>query len=344
MPGVGQAAGVGAVREVVGDARSDGDAAERHVAGVDALGEGQQVRDDALVRGDEPAAGPPEAGHHLVEDEDDAVPVAQLPHTGEVAGRGQHDAGGAGDRLEQDGRDGLRALELDDLLEMGQGPLALLALGGGVEVAAVEVRAEEVDDAGVAVVVRPAPGVAGEVDRGLRPAVVRAVAGEDLGAAGAQPGHPHGVLVGVGAAVGEEDPVQVAGSVLADQAGGLGTLVVGVLGGDGGQGAGLGDDRLDHVGVLVADVGVHQLGGEVQQAVAGAVPDVGALGAGDDHRGDLGLGGPGVEDVPAVELVGPGGGVEQGLGVGCGHDGRPLRHSAGSRGPRRPRRGCATGW
>ncbi len=78
--------------------------------------------------------------------------------------------------------------------QMCQRALALLGLGGGVEVRAVQERPEEVDDAGVAVVVGPAPRVAGEVDRGVGAAVVRAVAGEHLVAAGVQTRHAHRVL------------------------------------------------------------------------------------------------------------------------------------------------------
>ena len=61
VPGVGEAAGVGARGEGLGDRGGDGDAAERHVAGVDALGEGHQVGDDVEVVGGEPLAGAAEA-------------------------------------------------------------------------------------------------------------------------------------------------------------------------------------------------------------------------------------------------------------------------------------------
>ena len=63
-----------------------------------------------------------------------------------------------------------------------QGALALLGLGGRVEGAAVEERAEEVHRAGRAVVVGPAARVAGDVDREVGAAVVRAVGREHLDA------------------------------------------------------------------------------------------------------------------------------------------------------------------
>ena len=255
----------------------------------------------------EPLSGPAEAGHHLVGDEHDAVAVADLPHAGHVAGRGHHDAGGAGHRFQDDRGDRRRALVGDEALEVVQGALGLLLLVLGVERRAVQERAVEVHDAGAGVVVGVAPRVAGEVDRGVGAAVVRAVAGEHLAPAGVQAGHPHRVLDGVGAAVGEEHLVQITGGALGDQPGGLGARGVGVLRRDGAQLGGLLGDGRDDLRMLVADVGEHQLPGEVQQLGALTVPDVGALGGDDRHRLDLGLRRPGVEDVLAVEFVGAGG-------------------------------------
>ena len=207
--------------------------------------------------------------------------------------------------FQDDRGDRARPLQQDRLLEMFERALRLLGLGAGVELAAVQERAEEAHDAAVGVVVRPAARVAGHVDRGVGAAVIRAVARQHLVAAGVQPGHPHRVLVGVGAAVGEEHLVQLTGGALGDQPRRLRAGVVDVLRRDGAQLGGLGLDGGDDFRVLVADVGVHQLGGEVQQPVAVAVPHIGTRRRGDRHRVDLGLRGPGVEDVLAVELVGP---------------------------------------
>ena len=215
----------------------------------------------------EPAAGAAEARHHLVGDEHDAVPVADLPDAGEVARRRHHDPGGAGDGLEHDRGDGRRPLEGDDLLEVLERALALLGLGGGVERAAVEERAEEVDGPGRAVVARPAARVAGHVDREVGAAVVAAVGRQHLVAAGVQPRHAYGVLVGVGAAVGEEDVVEVAGGVARDQPGGLGAGAVGDGGRDRAEVRGLLLDRRDDARVLVAEVGEDQLGAEVEVAL-----------------------------------------------------------------------------
>ena len=301
---VGEPAGIGAVGEGVVDGVVDGDATQWHVAGGDALGEGDQVGDDVEVLDREPLSGPAEAGHHLVGDHHDAVPVADLPHAGHVAGRRNHDSGGAGDRLQDDRGDRRRPLVGDQALEVIQGPLAFLLLVLGVERRAVQERSVEVHHTSAGVVAGNAAGVAGQVDRGLGAAVVRAVPGEHLAAAGVQTGHPDRMLDGVGAGVGEEHMVQIARGALGDQPGGLGPRVVDELRGDGAQLGRLLGDRGDHLGVLMADVGEDQLPGVVEQPVAVAVPHVGALGRQHGHRLDLRLGRPGVEDVLAVELVG----------------------------------------
>ena len=156
----------------------------------------------------EPLSGSAEAGHHLVGDEHDAVLVADLPHAGHVAGRRHHDARGAGHGLEDDRRERRRPLVLDQPLQVLQRALGFLLLVLGVERRAVQERAVEVHDAAAGVVVGVAARVTGQVDRGVGAAVVRAVARQHLVAAGVQPGHPHRVLDGVGAAVGEEHLVR----------------------------------------------------------------------------------------------------------------------------------------
>ena len=130
----------------------------------------------------------------------------------------------------------------------------------------------------------PAARVAGHRDRPGRGAVVAAVRREDLVAAGVQAGHADGVLGGLGTAVGEEHHVEVAGRQLADQPGGLAAGVVGVDRGDRAELVGLLLDRRHQLGVLVADVDVDELAGEVEEAVAPVVPEARSLGAGDDER------------------------------------------------------------
>jgi hypothetical protein len=69
---------------------------------------------------------------------------------------------------------------------------------------------------------------------------------------------------------------------------------------DGRQPARLLLDRRDEIGVLVAEVEVHQLAREVEERVPLVVPEARALAAGDGVRVDERLRAPGVEDVAAV--------------------------------------------
>ncbi len=265
----------------------------------------------------EPPAGAAEPGHDLVQDQHDPVLVAQSADTREVARRWDQHAGRAHDGLHQDRRDRARALEPDDVGEVLERPLRLLLGARGPEVRAVGVGTEEVHVV-VGELVGPAPRVAGRDDGRTGVAVVRAVEAQDLAAAGVQAGHPDRVLDGIGATVGEEHLVHARGGQLADQPGGLAAGGVRVLRGDGRQDAGLLLDRSDDLGVLVADVGVDQLAGEVQVPVAVVVPDPGARRAREGHRGQRRLCRPGVEDMRPVELIGTrtGCGIRGGGGLG----------------------------
>src|SRR5207249_12180813 len=82
-----------------------------------------QVRHYPPVIHREPAPGAPESRHDLVAHHQDPVAVAQRPHALEVFVGRDEDAVGAGDGLEQEGGDRRWDLELDHLLEVGQGLL-----------------------------------------------------------------------------------------------------------------------------------------------------------------------------------------------------------------------------
>ena len=99
-----------------------------------------------------------------------------------------------------------------------------------------------------------------------RRAVVAAVGGEHLVAAGVHARQAHRVLDRLGAAVGEEHHVEVAGRELGDQPRRLAAHVVGEARRDRAQPAGLLLDRRDELRVLVADVDVDQL---AREAIAG---------------------------------------------------------------------------
>ena len=122
--------------------------------------------------------------------------------------------------------------------------------------------------------------------------MIAAIAREHLRSSCVEPGHAHGMLDSLGAAVREEDVGEGFWRSFGDETSGLAADVVGVLRGDGAEAVGLGLDRLDHRRVLVADVGVDQLARQIEELVAVVVVDIAARCPGDRHRRDEGLGGP----------------------------------------------------
>jgi hypothetical protein len=108
---------LGAVHEGVVDALARDDPAHRDGAGGDALGEAEKVRRHAIALGGKGVAEAAEAGDHLVEDQQNAVLVADRAQPIEIAfGRRQH-AGRAGHRLDDDRGDGRSAVQRDDAFE-----------------------------------------------------------------------------------------------------------------------------------------------------------------------------------------------------------------------------------
>ena len=200
----------------------------------------------------------------------------------------------------------------------------------------------------------PSAGIARHRDRPAGRAVIAAVGRQHLVPAGVAARHADGVLGGFRPTVGEEHLVEVAGRQLGDQPGRLAAGVVGVERGDRAELVGLLLDRGDEPGVLVADVDVDELAGEVEPRPSALVPEPRAEGAGDDHGIEQRLRRPRVEDVGAVvavdggDLLG-GGRVEQ-IRVG-GHPGKVIRRPPGEQKPdasqrrwRPPARRTATGY
>ena len=144
------------------------------------------------------------------------MPVADLADRLQVAVGRDDDPVRADDRLEDHGGDGVRALVLEDLLEVrpAGADRARVGMAGG---AAVGVRVEHAHDAGDAGLGGPAPRVAGQRDRAAGRAVVGAVARDDLVPARVPAGELDRVLVRLGAAVREERHRQVAGRDLGEQ-------------------------------------------------------------------------------------------------------------------------------
>jgi hypothetical protein len=117
---------------------------------------------------------------------------------------------------------------------------------------------------------------------------------------GVQAGHAQRVLRRLRAAIGEEHLVEVTGSQLGDQPGRLAAGVVGERRRDRAQPRRLLLDRGYQLGVLVADIDVDQLRGEVEVAFAAVVSEMRSTRAGDRHRVDQRLRRPGVEHVRPV--------------------------------------------
>ena len=164
MAGVGEPAGEEAVAQRLGDRLGDDHRPERHVAGVDALRDGEDVRDDVPVVAGEPLAGAAEAGHHLVQDQQDSVPVAGLSDRLQVAVGRDDDPVRADDGLEDDGGDRVCALVLEDLLEVRRAGADRARIGMAGR-AAVRVRVEHAHDARQSRLGVPAARIAGERDR-----------------------------------------------------------------------------------------------------------------------------------------------------------------------------------
>ena len=203
---------------------------------------------------------------------------ADLAHALQVAVGRDEDAVGARHGFEDERGDRRRPLEPDGFLQ-------LLQRGAGGLGAPLDtvVGVEHVDDA-AGMLVRPAAGVARSHHGVAGRTVVRAIVGQDLGAPGDRAGDLDRVLVGVGAAQGEENLVDVAwqqlGQLLAEPRARLGRHE----GDDESELLGLLLDRIDDPVVPVAGVDAHQLAVEVDEAAAVHGGEVHAIGAGDRHR------------------------------------------------------------
>ena len=247
--------------ELLGDVPAHGDGAQRQVRGGQALGHGHQVGDGVPVLDREPPAGAPETRHHLVGDHQDAVAIAELANALDVAVRRNEDAVGADDGLEEDRRDRVRSLVHDHVLETAEALLdrPRLALAPAMRVGIP-------DHADQPRLRRPAARIAGERHRTHGRPVIRAVASEDLVAAGVLASDLDRVLDRLGAAEREEDLVEIAGQqpgqLLAETRSNLGDeRRLDEL-----QPGGLLDDGVDDPLVAVTDVHRHQLAVEIENA------------------------------------------------------------------------------
>ena len=216
---------------VAGDHRADGG-----VAGGHALGAGDDVGHVAEVVAREHRADPAERADHLVGHQQHVVLVADLAHPLEVAGRGREAAAGVLHRLEEDGGDGVGALELDGLGDPVGGPAAeRLLVVAQVLGRAVQVGVGDLEGAGHERLEHLlGRRDTGDRQRALGGAVVGHRAADHLvlgGLAGELEvllGELPGGLDRLAATGGEEDPVEVAGRAVGEPLGQLDGPRVGV--------------------------------------------------------------------------------------------------------------------
>ena len=90
--------------------------ADRLVAAAKSLGDRDQVRRNALLFAGVQRAGAAHAAHHLVEDQQHAVAVADRADALEIVGDRRHRAGGRADHGLGHERDHLVGAELEDLV------------------------------------------------------------------------------------------------------------------------------------------------------------------------------------------------------------------------------------
>ena len=166
---------------------------------------------------------------------------------------------------------------------MGQRALALLLFRRGVKFAAIEVGIEKMYVAAGILVRHPAP-VAGGGNRAAGVAVIGAIGGEHFIAPGIEPRHTDGVLVGIGAGVGEEHFAKAFRRQLDNPLRRFAAGEVGGGGRDGHQLFQLGFHRRQHARMLIANVDVDQLAAEIQVSIAFVIPQLAAFCPGDHQR------------------------------------------------------------
>ena len=283
---------------MLGDRAAHADRAQRQVRRRQPLGHRDQVGHDVPVVDRPPRTRSAEAAHDLVGDQPDAVAIAHLAHALQVAVGRDEDAVGPDHGLDDERRDGLRAL-VDDDHALG---LAQQLVDRPRPSLAPRLRVGHADDAPDAVLRRPATRVAGGGDDLARRAVIRPITREHLPPTGRLAGQLDRVLVGLGAAVGEEEDVDVARRDLGQLLAQPGARLVGHERVDVGQLVGLRLDRVDDALVAVADVDAHQLRVEVEVALAVGRVEVDAFGPLNRNGIDRRLGRPLVQRVLPREV------------------------------------------
>ena len=272
--------------------------ADRLVAAAQPLGDGHEVGRDAFLLAGVQRAGAAHAAHHLVEDQQHAVAVANLADALEVAFGRRHGAGGGADhRLGDEGHHRVGAELVDLGFERARGAL-------GIGLLRLARLLEAIGEAGIDVMRldqqrregRAPPFVAAGRQRAQRIAVIALATGDDVAAL---------FLAALGEILPRHlerrfDRFRPAAHEIgvADAFGGVGDQPVGEsLGHFGGEEAGMGIGELvellvqgrRHCGMAVPQAGHRGAARGVDVALAGGIDDFDALAAGGDRQGSADL-------------------------------------------------------
>ena len=286
-----QAAAVGESAE---DMFGHHDGADRLIAGAQPLGEGQEIGHDFVLLAGKHGAGPAHAAHHLVEDQQDAVAVADLADPLEIARRRRHRAGGcAHHSFGDEGRDRVGAEFEDLVLELVCDPQPvdlrrLLAPAPAILVAGLD--AVGLDQQRLEIGAAPAVAAGGQ--RAQRVAVEALAPGDEFAAPGLAAldeilaCHLQSRFDGLGTAADEECPVERAGRPLGEFCGQAFNRIVGEI-------AGVGEGDLFQLignGLLHPAIGVPQTGDRRAAAAVeifppGGVVDIDAVAMGHRRHG-----------------------------------------------------------
>mmetsp|Transcript_89154 Transcript_89154/g.186301 ORF Transcript_89154/g.186301 Transcript_89154/m.186301 type:complete len:360 (+) Transcript_89154:629-1708(+) len=264
----------GSLKKVL-DLLSHANHTKRQDRAGEALGGGEDVGHDAreVLEGEE-GAGPPEAAHHLVKNEEDLVLVAESTDTLQVADGVQENTIGTDDGLQKDRSNALGTLADDLLLQHTEGLLSR-SFVAGTSGKAEGVRVEDLHKTWhLPCKARPKVPSGGEGTG--RATMVGSHGAEDLELARVSTRDSDGSLVGLAASQGEEEAVDVARSDVAQEAAELGSnrshahTRVGVE-----DLLHLLDDGIFHIRIQgVASVGADGLAGVVEVLLAFAVVQV----------------------------------------------------------------------
>jgi hypothetical protein len=195
------------VLKMLCDVMPHADRAQRDVTGSQSLRHADQIGNNFPVIDGEPFSGAAETSHHFVGDHQNPIFVAELANAGEISIGWNENPVGADNGFEDEPCDSLCAFELNGLLNHGKRrfsrfPSALDAV----------IRIEHMHHARNARFRSPSARIPGERDAAPGCAVIGAITGHDLVASGKEAGEFDGVLSGFGAAVREEEGIDIARS------------------------------------------------------------------------------------------------------------------------------------